>query len=96
MASTIRKTAPQRRAPEDINTWLDELGLHRQKLMLNKNIGLAVADAVLIAEIIHAKYPKLIQVCVGALAITSYKLTILSFTATSNKTICPEEKRIGN
>lgn len=62
MASTIRKTAPQNRAPEDINTWLDELGLHRQKLMLNKNIGLAVADAVLIAEIIHAKYPKLIQV----------------------------------
>ena len=61
--ATLRKSAPQARAPDDINSWLDDLGLHRQKLALNKNIALSVADAVLVAEIIHGKYPKLIQVC---------------------------------
>jgi hypothetical protein len=47
---------------DDISDWFDELGLQRRKNALRKNISAAVADAVVVAEIVHTYYPKLVQV----------------------------------
>lgn len=47
---------------EDILNWLDELQLFKRKAKLTQNIPAAAADGVIVAEIIHAVYPKIIQV----------------------------------
>lgn len=47
---------------DDILEWMDILKLNKRKILLNRNIPAAIADGVLIAEIIFTIYPKLIQV----------------------------------
>lgn len=47
---------------DDILEWIDNLKLYKRKISLNRNISAAIADGVIIAEIIHTIYPKLIQV----------------------------------
>jgi hypothetical protein len=47
---------------EDVLDWLDELQLFKRKAKLTQNIPAAAADGVMVAEIIHAIYPKIIQV----------------------------------
>ena len=47
---------------EDLLEWLDSLELQKRKISLNRNISAAIADSVLIVDIIYAIYPKLIQV----------------------------------
>ena len=48
---------------EDIFEWLDELSLFKRKAKLAQNIPASAADGVIVAEIIHTIYPKMIQVC---------------------------------
>lgn len=46
----------------DILDWLDELQLFKRKAKFMQNIPAAAADGVIVAEIINAIYPKIIQV----------------------------------
>mmetsp|Transcript_8957 Transcript_8957/g.13466 ORF Transcript_8957/g.13466 Transcript_8957/m.13466 type:complete len:541 (+) Transcript_8957:105-1727(+) len=46
----------------DIADWLEELGLEKRKVNFTKNVPAACADGVLVADIIHAMYPKMIQI----------------------------------
>jgi hypothetical protein len=52
---------PPKRSHSDLIKWLDNLGLEKRKNDFLKNIATAIADGVLVAEIIHCIYPKLIQ-----------------------------------
>lgn len=47
---------------EDLAEWFEERGLTRRRDAMRKNLSVAMADAVGVAEIIHAYYPKLVQV----------------------------------
>lgn len=47
---------------DDILEWIENLQLNKRKLSLSRNIPAAIADGVLVAEIIYATYPKLIQI----------------------------------
>ena len=50
-----------KRPCSDLVQWLEELGLEKRKVDFQKNISTAIADGVLVAEIIHCVYPKLIH-----------------------------------
>jgi branched-subunit amino acid transport protein len=47
---------------DDILEWLDQLQLPKRKQNFLKNIPASVADCVLVADIIHVVFPKIIQV----------------------------------
>ncbi len=47
---------------DDLLEWFDSLDLPKRKANFLRNIPASVADAVLVAEIIHSVYPKLLQV----------------------------------
>ncbi len=47
---------------DDLLEWFDSLELPKRKASFLRNIPASVADAVLVAEIIHSVYPKLLQV----------------------------------
>ena len=52
---------PPKRSHSDLVQWLQDLGLEKRRNDFLKNISTAIADGVLVAEIIHGVYPKLIQ-----------------------------------
>lgn len=52
---------PPKKSHSDLVQWLNELGLQKRKAEFLKNIATAIADGVLVAEVINCVYPKLIQ-----------------------------------
>jgi hypothetical protein len=52
---------PAKRSHSDLVQWLGDLGMDKRRADFLKNISTAMADGVLVAEIIHSVYPKLIQ-----------------------------------
>jgi hypothetical protein len=58
---TMSSKLPAKRSHSDLVQWLADLGMEKRKADFLKNISTAVADGVLVAEIIHCVYPKLIQ-----------------------------------
>jgi hypothetical protein len=47
---------------DDILEWFDQLQLLKRKQSFLKNVPASIADCVLVADIIHAVFPKIIQV----------------------------------
>jgi hypothetical protein len=62
---------------EDLAEWFDERGLSRRRDAMRKNLSVALADAVGVAEIIHAYYPKLVQVSTNHLVLCVLKERVL-------------------
>ena len=47
--------------PEDLDGWMSQLGLHQAVSALSKNVLLAFIDGVVVAEIVNARFPRLVQ-----------------------------------
>ena len=47
--------------PQDLFQWLDALGLQKRLISLNKNIILGFVDGLLVADIVAARFPRLVQ-----------------------------------
>jgi len=47
--------------PQDLCQWLDSLGLQKRMVALNKNIVLGFVDGLVVAEVIAARFPRLVQ-----------------------------------
>ena len=47
--------------PQDICQWLDSLGLQKRLVALNKNFILGFVDGLLVADVVGARFPRLVQ-----------------------------------
>lgn len=48
--------------PEDIIEFLEDCGLKHKVVSVRRSVKDAIASGLLIAEIIHSKFPRLVQV----------------------------------